>query len=223
MTVFIYLGLTVLAGFGLHAGGNWFRHRKSDTASTPVASGRVVMYGIFVLVGIGFGLFGWNIALSAEDEAADWPTADGEITLFQELDEAVIYDRGFSFSGDVTEPLHPVLLNYEYTVDDTLYTGDKILADEQLNDGFHEFEQAELDDYREKYSAGTKVEVLYNPDDPSESALETANNTGLVALGIGAGVLFGLVTGVFAFPIAQFWMNRPEPEETDTDPLPEEV
>ena len=216
LSILLYMGLTIVAGFGLHFALYFMRRRRSERVSTPVASGRVIMYGIFVLVGIGFGLFGWNIAVSSQDEAADWSKADGEINVFQELDKAVIYDRGFSFSGDVTEPLHLVELTYDYTVDGQTYTGDKILSDEQLRDGFHEFEEAELEDYRDKYPAGKSVKVLYNPDDPSEAALETEDNAALLGLGIGAGVLFGLVTGVFALPIVQYWLNHPEADANES-------
>lgn len=207
---------TVLIGFGLHAAIYIFRRRRAQKPSPPSVSGRVVMYGLFMLVGIGFGLFGWNIAVSAQDETSDWPSAEGTITSFLELDETVIYDRGFSFSGNVTDPLHPVLLSYEYKVDDTSYVGDKIFADEHLNDGFHEFEEQELEEYRKKYPEGQAVDILYNPDDPSQAALEITDNTGLTVLGIGAGVLFGIVTGVFAFPIAQYTMN-PAKETEDTN------
>ena len=202
-------------GFGLHAAAYFGRRRQSDKVGPPNVSGRVVMYGIFVLVGIGFGLFGWNIAVSADDEAADWPQTDGVITEFQEMDAAVIYDRGFSFSGDVTDPLYPVLLSYEYTVDGETFSGEKILVDEQLHEGLHEFEEAELKDYRQKYAVGTTVDVLYNPDDPSEAALETADNRVVLALGVGAGVLFGLVTGVFAWPIGQYMATGADRDAND--------
>lgn len=206
---------TVLIGFGLHAAIYTFR-RRAQKATPPSASGRVVMYGLFILVGIGFGLFGWNIAVSAQDETSDWSSTEGTITSFLELDETVIYDRGFSFSGNVTDPLYPVLFSYEYQVDNVSYVGDKIFADERLNDGFHEFEEQELEEYRGKYPEGQAVEVLYNPDDPSQSALEITDNSGLTALGVGAGVLFGVVTGVFAFPIAQYTVN-PAKETEDRD------
>jgi len=212
----LWMVVTVVAGFGLHSLAYFVRHRRSEKVAPPNVSGRVVMYGLFVVIGMGFGLFGWNIAVSAKDEAADWPTTAGVITVFQAEEEGIVYDRGFSFSGDVTDPLYPVNLNYEYSVDGTTYTGDKILAEEQLTDGKLQLEKAELDDYREKYPVGKQVSVLYDPDEPSQSALETSDNTAPAIMGTSAGVLFSLIGGVFSFPIAQYLFSRSDQGEEIT-------
>lgn len=208
MTI-LYTALTVGLSFAAHWGMYYLRRQKK----TPSVSGRAIMYGFLGLVGLAFSLFGWSIFTTPEADTSQWPTTDGTITTFEV--EEVIRDRGFTFSGDVTDPLYLVQLAYRYTVDDETYTSTQRYLNEVLVDGRLQLEEDELKAAEERYPVGSMVTVYYNPADPAEAALENASDIPYKALGLGSGILGGLVAGIFAFPLTQFAISQKHPTEDE--------
>lgn len=195
--------VVTLAGMLLHMGAYQLRGRRID----HVESGRVVLYGFMALVGLAFALFGWSVAFTEAEDPSNWPTATGTITSFDE--DEVDNNRGVSFSGDVSDPLILVNFAYVYTVDGIEYTGTQRFVDESLVDGRLQLEPDELEAVATQYPVGATVEVYYNPNDPAESALETASNTPYIIVGVGAGVLGSLMAGIMLLPIVQsVWFNH---------------
>lgn len=200
------LGLTfgtLVAGFILHF--IVFSLRKNKP-TTSLISGRVPLFGFFLFVTTIISLFGWATFNTANEDGSDWPSTYGTLTVFEV--EAIDRERGASFNGDVTDPLHLVRLEYTYRVEGTEYTGHRRIVNEQLRDGYLELEEDELDSLNSKYAIGDSVEVIYDPDDPANSALERGNNTPFIALGAGAGTVGGILAGIFAFPVSQSLLRR---------------
>lgn len=208
MTI-LYTALTVGLSFAAHWGIYQLRRQKK----TPSVSGRAIMYAFLGLVGLAFSLFGWSIFTTPEVDTSQWPTTDGTITTFEV--EEIIRDRGFTFSGDVTDPLYLVQLAYTYSVDGQTYTSTQRYLNEVLVDGRLQLEEDELKAAEKRYRVGETVTVYYNADDPAEAALENANDIPYKALGLGSGILGGLVAGVFAFPFTQFAVSQKHPTQDE--------
>ena len=203
----IYVLITVLAGVSLHLGLFWWRRRHNPDRTGPDSSGKPVIYGLVAGLGLVFSLFGWAVLPGNTIDVTDWPHTDGSIMTL-EIEDQVQYDRGFSFSGNVDEPLYLVRFEYGYVLDGQVYTGRQRYPDERLHDGRLELEQHELDTLRQKYEVGHYVMVFYNPDDYTDAALENEDVLPYRLLGYGTGVGGGLVAGIFAFPIGQYLRRR---------------
>lgn len=90
-------------------------------------------------------------------------------------------------------------MEYEYTVDGTSYTDNRIYHPSQVESESGELRGKEFDaqsdaqDVVDRYETGTTATVYYDPDDPDVSYLEDPSNDLLVAAGIMG--LFGLLAG----------------------------
>lgn len=205
----LYTMLTVGLSFTAH----WGIYRLRRQKKTPSVSGRAIMYAFFALLGLTFSLFGWSIFTTPQIDTSQWPTTDGIVTTFEV--EEVIRDRGFTFSGDVTDPLYLVQLTYSYSVDDQAYTSSQRYLNEALVGGRLQLEADELKKAEARFQVGNKVTVYYNPDNPTEAALENASRTPYRVLGLGSGLLGGVIAGVFAFPFTQFAIRQKDPTEDE--------
>lgn len=120
----------------------------------------------WTFLGIGILLIGGSLSYFAyatmrASAAEDWPVAAGRVVATR-IDHSEHTDD----DGDRYTTYHPVVA-YEFQV------GGRTLRSERLN-----LNEAEAYDYREDavafladYPAGAPVEVYYNPDDPSDSAV----------------------------------------------------
>lgn len=199
----------IAAGFILHLTLFSLRQRSTKPPSAPTLSGRVLLYGFIATVGLLVGLIGWSIYGSEKDDS-DWIQTQGTITALDITD--IDQNRGVSFSGDVTDPLYLVRLEFHYQVDSQEYVGNRRIANESLRDGQLELEPDELEAVQAKYAVGAAVDVFYDPADPEESALEKSDKRPYVALGLSSAVVGSLLAGFFAFPVFQYmWRRKDRP------------
>jgi hypothetical protein len=192
-------------GWGLHLVVYSGRQRSASPPGRPTNSGRVVMYSFVASVAFMFGLLGWDIAGAGQDDS-NWVKTRGTIIAFEVED--IDQNRGLTFSGDITDPLYLVRLEYTYIVDGVAYIGNRQLAHQRLRDGRLELEPDELEAAEQRYLPGKAVDVYYNPDTLAEAALERTNKTPYLAVGMGGGMAGGLVAGFFLFPVTQYLFSK---------------
>lgn len=90
-------------------------------------------------------------------------------------------------------------IEYEYSVDGTDYSGERVFHSSQVNNEPGELRGKEFDarddaaDVVTTYEAGTDATLYYDPADPSVSYLEDPSSSLLLSTGVM--VLFGLIAG----------------------------
>lgn len=207
MTYLLYALLSIGGGAFLHAMILGVRRTLAKTNTprlVPENGGRAILYGIGGGVAFGFTLLGWSVFSTARVDLDDWATTTGIITRNERFQTEA--NRGFSFSGQVTEDLYYVRLEYTYTVDDETYTGFQRVPNELLFEGdYLQLEADEFDAVRDAYPVGQEVQVYYNPDDHNAAALEADNDTPYLVLGAGLGAAAGLISGFFMLPVLVFF------------------
>ncbi len=119
---------------------------------------------IFLFLGILSFVVGLK-ALFRNRQSRNWPTAPGEILE----SEVTGFDEDF------------ISVKYRYTVKGREFRGDKFRLS-----GFSDSRAPEI---IKNYPPGTRVEVLYDPDNPATSALEPDPPVGPVVFMVG-GLLF---------------------------------
>lgn len=212
----VYAALSFAAGYLIFWGGQkiWpvlypTLRRRSPSAATPstptaptkpiekLTSGQqTFIVGLIVLM-LGMGGLAWSFVYTAdakEDDVAGWPTAPGQITTLDMQDR--VEDTDMSMVGNVAPTVKEVVIVYTYQVDGTTYTNDKIYFDERLPQNRRLVEPEDADKISQKYQVGKSVSVYYDPDDPTQSALERDENPGLRLIGLNAGIAFCLVAGM---------------------------
>lgn len=205
MNILLFALLSIAGGALLHSVALVLRRSLSQRApaAVPVNGGRAVLYGIVGGVAVGFTLLGWSVYSTARVDLDDWSTTSGTITRNERF--ATEANRGFSFSGQVTEDLYYVRLEYDYSVDGTAYTGYQRVPNELLFEGAYlQLEAEEFETVQSAYPIGASVTVYYNPENPAAAALEEDNDTPYLVLGAGLGTLAGLIAGVFGLPVVLF-------------------
>lgn len=133
------------------------------------------------------GLFAMMLSVGAtlrSRRAAGWPRATGEITFSGiEANSASIGSGG----GRSTNKVFTPKIEYSYEVNGQSYLGHQIRLGMRQSGS-----QAAARKVADRYSVGTKVEVMYDPTQPSRAALQ---NTGAASLFIFA---FAAVMLVFS-------------------------
>jgi hypothetical protein len=154
---------------------------------------RVILPSIFILIGAAVLWFGVAEFLKAK-EAASWKSVDGVI-----LQSEVKSDIRETRENNRTRKYRVFWaeVKFQYQVDGKEQIGNRIRFGEFESDSP---ESAELD--VEKFPIGKSVAVFFNPENPSESVLETEIQGGVFLL-IGLGALF-IGAGAAAF----IWLNR---------------
>jgi hypothetical protein len=139
--------------------------------------GWLILTLIFMAAGLATLYFGYQ--RYQESKASEtWPVASGtvvssEVTRYRDGDDIL-------YRADVA---------YEYVVNETNYTGDKIaLSEMNVNTSRPESAQKIAD----RYPVGQQVEVHYDPADPGKAVLETGVKIG-VWMQLGGGILFVLI------------------------------
>ena len=120
----------------------------------------VIVYGIFLIAGLGFIYFAFRQRSKAKLAGETWPTAPGRVT-----DSRVASHTSFRNGRQITQIAGVV--KYEYQVMGQTYESDKL--------GFGNAASGRKNANAKvaEYPAGTAVTVHYDPADPSKSVLET--------------------------------------------------
>ena len=143
-----------------------------NTRTEPIKLVRM-MGAIFIIAGTGILI--WHILILVNAlNSANWPTAPGKI-----ISSEVVSRR----DQDSTT-MYYAEVKYSYAVEQRTYTGNRV--------SFVNFGTNHSRDARHivgRFPAGVKVSVRYNPDEPSESVLESRVSW-LVYLFMGVGVAF---------------------------------
>ena len=146
--------------------------------------------GIFLLVGVGLSIWGWNILQNAR-ASASWPTADGIVTR-SEVTFSTDAEGGDSYQPKVTYKYEANNLSYE---NDTIKFGENSYGSNR-----------KADEIAGNYPVGKNVTVYYDPERPERSVLEPGV-TGGSYLVLGIGAFFILLTMILA-PITLFLRNK---------------
>jgi hypothetical protein len=143
----------------------------------------------FAFGGLLFGAFGaWEWYRGAKTE--DWAAATATIA------EAKVVESRRTDSDGRRSTTYSVKLVYEYTVDGEAYEGSRIrygaLAHNDRSDAKAE---------KSKYEKGKKVEVFYDPEEPSSAVLERGTGSaGLIFACVGLAVLVFSLGMAFIVP-----------------------
>jgi hypothetical protein len=135
---------------------------------------------VFGGVGIGLGIWGWNVLTDAR-ASESWPTTEGQV-ISSEVDHSSDAEGGDSYQPQIS---------YRYEVDDQTYEADRIRFGQN---SYSSSRQAEAEANR--YPVGRQVEVFYEPGRPENAVLEPGASMGSY-LGLGLGGTFltiGLIT-----------------------------
>jgi Protein of unknown function (DUF3592) len=158
------------------------------------------------LCGAGFAVFAIGDFQDYQD-SANWKTASGEV-LSSEIEESTSTD-----SNGTTSTTYRAAISYRYFVNDTEFTGDRVRFGDDIYSGSRSSAQETAD----KYSVGTQIDVLYDPDDPSNSVVERDLTGGLQAfLAIGGGfMLCAVVMFIGLVFVMPFLISRFQKKEVD--------
>lgn len=146
--------------------------------------------GIFITIGAGLVLWGWNILQTAKASAA-WPTTDGRVTR-SEVSHSTDADSGDSYSPEVT---------YQYQVAGVAHQNNVIKFGENAYSS-----RRKAEGIASGYPVNARVTVYYDPAQPERSVLEPGVTAGsYIVLGIGAFfILITLIIAVMMF----FWRKK---------------
>jgi hypothetical protein len=167
-------------------------HSEPQGQTNRPSCGWLILTLIFMAAGLATLYFGYQ--RYQESKASEtWPVASGtvvssEVTRYRDGDDIL-------YRADVA---------YEYVVNETNYTGDKIaLSEMNVNKSRPESAQKIAD----RYPVGQQVEVHYDPADPGKAVLETGVKIGVWGL-LGVGAFF-LLLGLSA-TLVVVWTNLSE-------------
>jgi hypothetical protein len=154
---------------------------------------RLILPMVFILIGVAVLWFGVAEFLKAK-EAANWKSVDGVI-----LQSEVKSDIRETRENNRTRKYRVFWaeIKFRYQIEGKELTGNRIRFGEFESDSP---ESAEVDVM--KFPVGKTVAIFFNPENPSESVLETEMQGGVFLL-IGLGALF-IGAGAAAF----IWLNR---------------
>jgi hypothetical protein len=146
--------------------------------------------GIFLLIGAGLTIWGWNILQNAR-ASASWPTAEG-VVLSSEVTLSTDADGSDSYSPEVT---------YRYLALDSSYENRTIKFGENSYGN-----RRKAQDIAAGYPVGKSVTVYFDPESPARSVLEPGVSGGsYLVLGIG---LFFIVLSLVLTPISLFKRSK---------------
>jgi hypothetical protein len=127
---------------------------------------------VFLAVGIGLSIWGWNVLQNAR-VSESWPSTNGEIiSSTVRVDDD---DDGTSYFGDVT---------FRYVVADLAYTADNVSFGQ-----YGSSNRSHAEDIVAKYPVGSQVTVYYDPDAAQTAVLEPGVTWSSYFI-IGMGLLF---------------------------------
>lgn len=139
-----------------------------------------LIFGILTLAaGAGFCLYGLLILLRSR-RYRQFPVAAGAMTRLE-----LIERKGYNRISDRLVSSYIPVMDYKYSVNGKAYTGDrftfrKVSVNEKLAGRI-----------RETFAPGAKVNVFYNPADPSDAVVNTSGGD------ISGQFLFGSILTIF--------------------------
>jgi len=146
----------------------------------------LLLVGVGLVAGAVIGPFGtYQDVQSHETTTAEITSSDMESETEQE-------------DGETQVEYYP-RVEYEYTVDGTGYTDNRIFHASQVNNEPGELRGKEFDsqsgarDVADRYQSDSSATVRYDPDNPETSYLEDPSNDLLITTGMMG--LFGLLAG----------------------------
>jgi hypothetical protein len=140
---------------------------------------------IVVVAGASAMFLGVENSMKAQD-SLEWPTVEREV-IFSSIESE--RSRSHTGSGSSRSITYRVRVIYEYAVDGTQYTGERIAYGEYAT-----ARRSDAERITDKYPTGKKVLVSYMPAHPEESVLEPGQ-AGLPWFFVGLGLIF-LLTGI---------------------------
>lgn len=147
-------------------------------------------FWVFFGVGAGLSYWGWTILQDAR-ASVSWPSVQGRVTS-SVVDRSTDSEGGTSYSPEV---------DYEYTVNDVRYSGNRIKFGENSYSS-----RGRAEEVVARYRVGQTVAVYYDPDELETAVLEPGVSGGsYIVLSIGA--IFVLLSLVLA-PIMVFMQMR---------------
>ena len=152
-----------------------------------------IILGTVILV-TGSALWIWNSRHSKHDgqvDADDWSMAGGKILAAHLGEHETRHSDSHGTHVDITyEPV----VEYIYTIDNAEYHGSKVFPGEDSD-----FGQAEAQEIIDRYPLNSYAPVRYDPENPSNSSLETHSPHVTHRLLIAAQSLIALGIGVCCF------------------------
>ncbi|MFT4639449.1 MAG: hypothetical protein ACI8T1_002774 [Verrucomicrobiales bacterium] len=152
--------------------------------------GRVlsIAFGLLAFVGgIALAIWGareWQSALSSKD----WPTVPG--TILQSEVTKKMKARRPGQKSHQTRTQFTSEIRYSYVVNETCYTGARVSYSDYSSSN-----EAQMEAVVARYPKGKSVTVYYEPENSSNSLLESGFGWTPVAI-IAVGVVFTLVGGI---------------------------
>ena len=157
---------------------------------------RILLVSGLVLLLLGLAMTWFGIVFIGEaNESRDWPVAEGKVQSVR-----VTWDTSSSDDGANPDREYFYEINYEYVVDDQVYSGDRYSLGDGSNAAGRRYNTEE--EAREAayavYSPAQAVAVHYDPADPGSAVLAPGANGGtyvplifgVVLLLSGAGLLW---------------------------------
>ena len=138
---------------------------------------------IFLGVGIALSIHGKKVLDNAK-ASLDWPTCDGMVVT-----SSVDKQRKTSGTGSSrkTSTTYHANVMYDYVVNEATYSSDNVSFGQGGNSNPNSARQIV-----NRYPAGKKTSVYFNPDSPEIAVLEPGAKGGSYML-LGGGVLFSVV------------------------------
>jgi hypothetical protein len=165
-----------------HVAGGGYR---VDANQAPWVAGLV--FGVFMLVGIGLLLFGIQAWKNAE-ASRSWPSVEGRV-ISSEVKTLHSRSRS-SHGGSHTSITYGAEIVYQYSYQGQEYRSNKV---GMMSASSSDYSLA--DRTVRRYALGTPVKVFVNSKDPSEGVLTPGAGWGEVLMVV-IGLVFGLIGGL---------------------------
>lgn len=147
-----------------------------------------LMLGVCACVGMLVLWLGCSLQSKA-DASKGWPTSEGKV-----LECTVIEKTEKNKDDGTTSVLYSCDVVYQYSVEGRSYKSSQVSHVRSSSSS-----SKDAEDTARKYPVGSKVQVHYNPADPSEAVLETHTGGGSAILFLLGAVFFLVGAGGFAF------------------------
>jgi len=135
---------------------------------------RVIFWFGWALVALGLPMFLFGIYFAfLADESANWPKVEGVVSNSSVRTYTPVGQMNRAFT-DSDSTYYPEF-RYTYTVDRQTYTSSRYSLGES-GQGFPDREDAQK--AASEHPAGSKVDVFYDPADPSSAVLRPGSSTG---------------------------------------------
>lgn len=137
-------------------------------------------YALLVLVvfAVFFGIVGIYVGWERVAQgltSRNWPITEGKIT-YSQIERTYTLRRTGTRKGEFR---YYAKIQYEYTVNDVLYTGNRLAFADPPGGRDDEGEQ-EAREVLERYPILKQVQVYYDPDDPATAVLEPGISFGSI-------------------------------------------